>query len=116
MIHTEFGKTIGGFTEIPWHKSGATTEDPTGSTFIFSLNMKEKFKWKHQNVIYSGEGVGPIFGEGDDLKIGETANSKGDSYSCFPHSYATRKYKRDQTTWTLFSGATQSPNFLIKEW
>lgn len=44
ILETEFGKIIGGYTPIPWSSAKKQwAADKSLKSFIFSLNMREKF-------------------------------------------------------------------------
>ncbi len=66
IAQTQHGKLFGGFTEVPWKvasKDYVEMSDPKETTFIFSLDLKEKYlpkdsKYSVSNSTHSG----PIFG------------------------------------------------------
>ena len=43
LIRTEFGRTVGGYTHQPWSSEGKWVSDPEGHSFIFSLDLNEKY-------------------------------------------------------------------------
>ena len=42
IIKTEYNKLVVGFTPLAWNKTQGIRADPTGSTFLLSLDLKEK--------------------------------------------------------------------------
>ena len=66
IAKTQFGKLIGGYTEIPWKVAATDYEvvpDKTGKTFLFSLDLKEKYIPKDPKYCIShSRNSGPIFG------------------------------------------------------
>lgn len=63
-METEFGKIIGGYTPIAWSSAKKQwAADKTLKSFIFSLNMREKFNLNlAQFAIANNPDKGPIFG------------------------------------------------------
>lgn len=64
LIETEFGKVIGGYTPIAWSSAKKQwAADKSLKSFIFSLNMREKFNLNlAQFAIANNPDKGPIFG------------------------------------------------------
>ena len=64
LIETEFGKVIGGYTPIGWSSAKKQwAADKSMKSFIFSLNMREKFNLNlAQFAIANNPDKGPIFG------------------------------------------------------
>jgi len=63
FIETTKGYIFGGYTELPWDKSGSEKKDK--STFIFSFNNKQKYTARNNNAsIYCASNEGPRFGCG----------------------------------------------------
>ena len=61
FIETTKGFKFGGYTELQWDKSNSAKKDQ--STFIFSLNRKEKFLVRNERYsIYCHNNYGPYFG------------------------------------------------------
>ena len=75
LIETDRGYKFGGFTSLNWDKSNKEKSDDW--TFIFSLNLMEKFSRKFNNKkrsIYCSELLGPCFGNSD-FGINQNMNS-----------------------------------------
>ena len=83
LIRTEFGKTIGGYTHYPWLSgSPGCFADADKRTFIFSLDMKEKFVPLNKNtLIYNSDNKGPAFGNYNDINVCNDCDKNTDSYS-----------------------------------
>ena len=63
FIETTKGYIFGGYTELPWDKSGSEKKDK--STFIFSFNNKQKYTARNNySSIYCSYNEGPRFGCG----------------------------------------------------
>jgi hypothetical protein len=76
IVKTEFNKTIGGFTPIPW-KSTANTlhSDVKSESFLFSLSLKQKMSLiDEKSAIFNSVNFGPTFGAGADLAICHNGN------------------------------------------
>jgi hypothetical protein len=53
LVRTEFGKTIGGFTNYAWDSSNTYVTDLDSRIFLFSLDLKEKYiPVKHDQLMY----------------------------------------------------------------
>ena len=119
LVRTEFNKTIGGYTPIPWKSSANTLHaDIRGDSFLFSLSLKQKMYLVDQNsAVFNSMNFGPTFGAGADLAICHRANTEGSSYSEFPYSYGNNRDKEwSQHSTTLFTGQKRGSHFLVKEW
>jgi hypothetical protein len=87
LVRTEFGKTIGGFTNHAWNSSNTYVNDPNSRTFLFSLDLKEKYTpVKYDQLIYPHQSYGPCFGGGHDLCLYDQCHINS-SYANFPFSY-----------------------------
>lgn len=89
------GELCGGFSDVPWSKTGASRGRYVASekAFLFTLMnnadvpptkfdvVKKMFAISHHSE------YGPVFGAGADLLISSNCNSNADSYSNLPHSY-----------------------------
>ena len=79
--------------------------------------MLEKFVSQNgNNLIYNKISYGPTFGVGNDIHIGDGEKI---SYANFPYTYnreGGNKLGNNQTTWTMFSGATNGYNFKVVEY
>ena len=66
VAKTEFGKFIGGYTDLPWKVAASDYEIKSGNTkttFLFSLDLKEKMIPKDPKYCIShSRNSGPIFG------------------------------------------------------
>ena len=115
LIETEFGKIIGGYSPLSWNSSTKHwSEDKSMKSFIFSLNMKEKFPLNlSQFAIACNPDKGPIFGCCD-ICIFDNAN-KEKSNAEFPISYNNGKYSRGQSTYVAYTGHAKG-QFLVKDW
>ncbi|KAL9962007.1 hypothetical protein ACROYT_G031059 [Oculina patagonica] len=93
---------FGGYTNIPWERSGGYTS--TSNAFMFSLRNKEglgPFKSMLTNpsrAIYRHSSYGPTFGGGHDIYIGDNANSNTNSYTYFGVSYSLPSGVQDRFT------------------
>ena len=87
IIETEFGKVIGGYTPIAWSSAKKQwAADKSMKSFIFSLNMREKFTLNlAQFAIANNPDKGPIFGCCD-ICVVDNSN-KERSNAEFPISY-----------------------------
>jgi hypothetical protein len=86
----ETSHIFGGFTSISWESFGQYKSDP--NAFLFSLTNRDNQPCKirqiyKSNSIYCGSYFGPIFGFGDDIHIGNNANTTMGSYSELGQSY-----------------------------
>ena len=65
VVRTNYGKTLGGYTPVPWKSvgNGEYVADPSGSSFLFSCDLKERFALKDKDKsINCDSDYGPIFG------------------------------------------------------
>ena len=110
LVRTEFGRTIGGYTHYPWDQSGSYLSDSCMRTFMFSLDLKEKYVPKDgSNLIYRHSSYGPTFGDGHDLNLTDSCSSNNSSYANFPFRYnraGESKIAKNRESYTNFSGAT----------
>ena len=119
LIRTELGKTIGGYTRYPWRADGGWVNDNSRRTFIFSLDMREKFApQESERLIYNSIDCGPIFGGvplngwfmygiGCDIFIFDGCNKNYLSRSNFPMTYNRAgggKLGKNEDNYRLFSG------------
>ena len=121
LVRTEFGKTIGGFTHYPWLPGNkGSTNDAGRRTFIFSLDMREKFVPQNDNnLIFNYDSFGPTFGSGNcDIFIADECNNNN-SFSYFPSTYnrvGEDKLARNQESNRMFSGAVKEYQFRVVEY
>ena len=80
IIETTKGNKFGGYTELQWDKSEKFKKDK--STFIFSLNNKEKYLPRNNNdSIYCSSSYGSVFGcDQADIAWGYNNLNKGQCY------------------------------------
>ena len=83
LIKTTKGKIFGGFTPLSWKNEGFLIKDLNNQTFIFSLNLKKKYKLVNENSdgIFCFDIFGPNFGGfyfwlKKNMKIGELYSNK----------------------------------------
>ncbi|KAL6612115.1 TLD-domain-containing protein [Neocallimastix sp. 'constans'] len=68
FIETTTGYKFGGYTELQWDKSETGKKD--NSTFIFSLNKRQKYTARNDNYsIFCSKTLGPNFGNGSNPEI-----------------------------------------------
>ncbi len=82
---------FGGFTSIKWNREEGYNSDP--NAFLFSLTNKDNQSFKMRQIetedfysIHCDPANGPIFG-GNDLHIGDSANTTAGCYSKLGCSY-----------------------------
>ena len=105
-MKTEFDKVIGGFTLNNWHSpaSGELFNDETGKSFLFSLDLKEKYKCKNpENSIFYTNSYRTRFLCGADLRMYDDTHKNNNSYANFPDAYnmqvnGANKYQNNQQT------------------
>ena len=120
ILRNEFGKSIGGFTHYPWTSSqnGEFVNDASRRSFVFSLDLKEKFIPQQDNkLIYRDRRYGPIMG--DDIGISDECNKNSSSKAYFPNVYnraGHAKIERNQNSYQMFSGATNGYGFRVSEY
>ncbi len=88
-MRTEFGKTIGGFSQYAWDAVSNSYLNEVGkNSFIFSLDLKEKFvPVGTNNLIYCNTDFGPTFGNGHDLFISDQCDANKDSCAIIATAY-----------------------------
>lgn len=89
--------------------------DPSGETFIFSLNLKQKMNlMANQYAIYCNPTFGPTFGAGNDICIAHHCHTNGGSFCNFPASFNhLTPYSNGQSSFTAFCGAVSGYNFKV---
>lgn len=114
-MENEFGKILGGYTPLVWNRTKKNwSADKEQKTFIFSLELKEKYKLNlPQFAIANNPERGPIFGCCD-LFILDNAD-KEKSGCEFPISFNNGKHTRKPETSEMLTGM-KNGKFLIKEW
>jgi hypothetical protein len=120
LVRTEFGRTIGGFSSIPWDSNNSWGHDPNARCFLFSLDFQEKYSpARVDRLIYRRADYGPYFGggnEGSDLCLWDECNKNSISYANFPCVYGREKYASGQESIRLFSGQVNGWNFRVEEY
>ena len=118
-MRNEFGKTFGGYTPLKWNSvsNGNYVADHSLSSFIFSLDLKEKFKLKDaNNAIRYHTSYGPMFGNSD-FYLCDNCHTSNSSYCGFPTAYeGNNKYERNQQAYTAFGGMPSSYHFRVVEY
>jgi len=71
LIKTTGNAIFGGFTPLNWHQEYKSEYDNKKMTFVFSLNLMEKFELKtsSRDAIFCGDHYGPTFGNCDTAAI-----------------------------------------------
>lgn len=115
LAETEFGKVIGGYTPIAWSSAKKQwAADKSMKSFIFSLNMREKFTLNlAQFAIANNPDKGPIFGCCDICIVDNSQKERSNAE--FPISYNNGKYIRSPESSFAFTGHPKG-QFLTKEW
>ena len=115
LLETEFGKVIGGYTPIAWSSAKKQwAADKSLKSFIFSLNMREKFNLNlAQFAIANNPDKGPIFGCCDICIVDNSHKERSNAE--FPISYNNGKYIRSPESSFAFTGHPKG-QFLVKEW
>ena len=108
LIKNESGKVFGGYTHYPWDSNSGWVSDNSRRTYIFSMDMREKFvPQENQNLICRNKSYGPMFGGGHDIFIYDECNSNSNSHAEFPNTYnreGENKLKKTQENSRIFSG------------
>lgn len=110
IAKTDFNKIIGGFTPLPFiipDEPQRYLYDLTNSTFLFSVNEKEKYLIKkNMNAICLTKNHGPIFGS-NDFEILDSCDTKQNNLIKFGQSFSTKRSAKE------FFG---NEKYLIKEY
>ena len=118
-MRTEFGKTIGGFTHYPWLPGNSGWFSNAGRrSFVFSLDMMEKFVPISDGLIGNWDDNGPVFGGNGygDICIKDGVNNNRNSFCYFPYGYnraGLNRLERNHESRRLFSGATKDIFFKV---
>ena len=89
IIKTTKNKIFGGFTTMPWDKSGNYKSDT--KAFTFSVNLCSKYPVDPDNpgnAIFCYSGYGPAFGSSHFFYINSNSNTSNESY-VFAHNCST---------------------------
>ena len=113
IVRTEHGNTIAAFTKYPWKSvnnngNGEWVHDAGRHCWLLSIDHKVKLvPQTNEELIYCRSDYGPTFG-GADLCLFDKCHEN--SYSFYRvktyNSEGEPKYPNNQTTYRLFSGAT----------
>lgn len=116
LLLTESDKVIGGFTPLPWRSGGGEWyEDPSESTFLFSLSSGERYPLLNKDkAIWCSHAFGPSFGQ-PDLEIADRAQANSNSCANFPQCFNNGNYSLSPGSTQMFCG-TKNGHFKIKEW
>jgi len=71
VLKAELHQIIAGYTPLRWNSPPqGFVNDPTDSSFLLSINMKQKMSLvDSKTAIYCDPNYGPVFGEGKDVCI-----------------------------------------------
>ena len=101
LIKTTNNKIFGGFTPLSWKSQGCLIKDLNKQTFIFSLDLKKKYKLLNENTdgIFCFHIFGPNFGGfsfwlNQNMKIGEVHTNK--VYNLFLEDNSKKKGKEGE--------------------
>lgn len=91
-MKTNYNKVIGGFTPLKWDlpkmENHEYIYDKTGKTFLYSVDMEEKYKLMQKDfAICNASQMGPIFGAGSDLEIMDEPNRNKNNYGNIGKSF-----------------------------
>jgi hypothetical protein len=110
IAKTDHNKIIGGFSPLPWmipEETQRYLKDLTNSTFLYSVNNKEKYLIKKNcDAICVTKNHGPIYGR-NDLEILDNCDTKQNNMCRFGESFNTKNTAKD------FFG---NEKYLIKEY
>ena len=74
IVRTEHGKTIGGFTHYKSDTTSGSIYDEGRKAFLLQMDLMQKMVHvadvKSHQMIWCGHQLGPVFGHGNDLRIG----------------------------------------------
>lgn len=109
LIHTEFGKVIGGYNDLTWKKptNEEYVADKSKKCFIFSVTNDEKYPLiREGDAIKYQSSWGPIFGgsNGWDISIPDINKNTNGGIFNFPASYNNGKYSSNQSGHQALSG------------
>lgn len=102
LVHTNYGKLIGGYTPIAWENPENCThcyeEDASQSSFLFSVTLGEKYPIKSDMLSFAiGNtlSMGPLFGGGSDLEVVDECNMNYNSYAQTNHTYTSNRTEEE---------------------
>ena len=108
FIETTTGYKFGGYTELQWDKSETGKKD--NSTFIFSLNKRQKYTARNDNYsIFCSKTRGPNFGNGSNPEIcfGNKTLNHGSTYTysstttSFSSTFLTENKLTNEKKWDI---------------
>ena len=117
IIKTEYNKLVVGFTPLAWNKTQGIRADPTGSTFLLSLDLKEKMTLVNsQKAIQCLPSHGPVFGNAD-IAISDQCNEREESMTNFASSFNNDDiYQSDQLARSSLCGVRDGRHFRVLEY
>eukprot|EP00347_Sterkiella_histriomuscorum_P019558 403341177 len=88
FVLSEFGKTFGGYTSVPWTSDGSAYKEDRQS-FLFQLNQRtvHPIEKNFQYALYHGPGQMTAFGGGHDFVLYNQCDANKSSYSKFGYAY-----------------------------
>ena len=101
IAKTNFNKIVGGFCPLPWFVPNANEKfkyfvDYTNSTFLFSVDDKEKYSIKkNSNAICLTKEHGPIYGNGSDFEIVDQCNVNYNNVNNLGNSFECKKSPKE---------------------
>jgi hypothetical protein len=115
LISSTDGWIFGGYTPVAWNSTNSWLPDSTRQSFVFTITNPHNLPARvfiqkaEANAICDNAGYGPIFGNGDDLCVGDNCRNTNNSYSNLG-----KVYDND----TQIAGnqvLTGAPNFTVQE-
>ena len=67
FVKSKNGRKFGGFANEAFHSNNSWISDT--NAFVFSLDLKECYYYKGNNMIYGSNSYGPLWGNGHDLYL-----------------------------------------------
>ena len=120
VVRTNFGKTLGGYTPVPWKSvayPGEVVADGSGTSFMFSCDLKERFALKNKDhSITCHSDAGPCFGGFYCDLVLTDGSEKDRCWVNFPRSYSGNGRERNQETRTALIGNPNSNYFEVLEY
>jgi hypothetical protein len=97
MIATNYGKTIGGYSDQTWNATGGYKT--SSNSFLFSITDKEVYPLvnvPNHNAIYARSDYGPTFGDNHEFYISNNCNIDHTSYTWLGNTYDPKGKSREQ--------------------
>lgn len=109
IIKTIKGNIFGGYSSISWASEGSKIQDP--NAFLFSINRNKKMPTRNPKVsVKHKSSLGPTFGEGYDIYIGNPMNAQDKCFSN-PKTYPIEM----ENNFSIFADGTKEWYFQIEE-